>query len=429
MRNKDLTAMDKTLNSLEVNKDKTSLRHNTYTYDSDSMLPQDRTVHTIYPISDNFLENKTVLYIGNGNRSTDNHIEDLTEDFIEGLPSRFADVGYSFVFIPEILAQLSPDMIEIAMPVKDSDSANTITADELYRNIRDLLGFQCGNGFLYRTDNELHFWTITPFGNRQVIDKSDHHEETTNIAISHQCRTAEVIEDSLKHGNAENQIAANGNEQIDAAIDGFIDFLSANTLHEPQTEYRIIRTRMPKDGDEDDGPAWNPSNKDMDILQAWWKFSREYGVSLNDMQVLLSYKVKLSHLRITASGNITLPDFEGKEIKMDNLTKAVYFFYLNHPEGVRQKELQCHEDEILGYYLSLTGRDDVNAIRQSLHNHLDPYGNNVNVSLSRIKKAFRDALEENVAKYYYVDGGYGKPRYVSLDRKLVIWEAGKSVKG
>ena len=125
---------------------------------------------------------------------------------------------------------------------------------------------------------------------------------------------------------------------------------------------------------------------------------------------------------ITTAGAIILPDFGGKEVKMDDLTKAIYFYYLKHPEGTRQKELQSHEEEILKYYMSITGRDDVRIIRKSLHNRLDPFGNSLNVSISRIKKAFKDIVGDRIAKFYYVDGRYNEPRKVALDRDYVIWD-------
>ena len=107
---------------------------------------------------------------------------------------------------------------------------------------------------------------------------------------------------------------------------------------------------------------------------------------------------------------------------MDDLTKALYYFYLRHPEGATLKELYEHEDEILKYYSGITGRDDLDGIRRSVKELLDPYGNGRNVCLSRIKKAFREAAGDTAAGFYYVDGHYGETRKIRLDRDHVIWE-------
>ena len=107
---------------------------------------------------------------------------------------------------------------------------------------------------------------------------------------------------------------------------------------------------------------------------------------------------------------------------MDDLTKAIYYYYLRHPEGATLKELHEHQDEILKYYSGITGRDDMDGIRKSIENLLDPYANNLNVSMSRIKKAFRDVVGDRVARFYYIEGRSGEPRKILLDRDLVIWE-------
>ena len=36
--------------------------------------------------------------------------------------------------------------------------------------------------------------------------------------------------------------------------------------------------------------------------------------------------------------------------------------------------------------------------------------------------AFRDVVGDRIARFYYVDGRYGEPRKIALDRDLVIWD-------
>lgn len=158
------------------------------------------------------------------------------------------------------------------------------------------------------------------------------------------------------------------------------------------------------------------------IIEAWENIVRKFGITIDDLYGILRCRVKLSRLTITTSNKFYLTDFENREVKMDDLTKALYYFYLRHPEGATLKELYQHEEEILKYYSGITGRDDMNGIRKSVKDLLDPYGNGRNVCLSRIKKAFRVAVGEPVAGFYYVDGKYGEARKVRLDRDYVIWE-------
>ena len=158
------------------------------------------------------------------------------------------------------------------------------------------------------------------------------------------------------------------------------------------------------------------------IIDAWEHFERKFGVTIDDLYGILRCRVKLSRLTITTANKLYLTDFENKEVKMDDLTKALYYFFLRHPEGATLKELYEHEDEILKYYSGITGRDDLEGIRRSVKELLDPYGNGRNVCLSRIKKAFREAAGDTAACFYYVDGHYGETRKVRLDRDYIIWE-------
>ena len=167
----------------------------------------------------------------------------------------------------------------------------------------------------------------------------------------------------------------------------------------------------------------SPDPKIQKIIAAWEKIEKEFGITLQDLDIILGYRVKLSRMKITTAGKIILTDWgAGTEVKMDDLTKALYFFYLRHPEGATLKELPDFEEEILHFYMSVTGRDDKQEIEKSVHNFLDPFGNSLNVSISRIKKAFKDIVGDRIAKFYYVDGRYAGTRKIALDRDYVIWD-------
>ena len=165
-----------------------------------------------------------------------------------------------------------------------------------------------------------------------------------------------------------------------------------------------------------------PDARTKAIIDAWENIERKFGITIDDLYGILRCRVKLSRLTITTANKLYLTVFENKEVKMDDLTKALYYFYLRHPEGATLKELYEHEDEILKYYSGITGRDDLDGIRKSVKDLLDPYGNGRNVCMSRIKKAFREAAGDIVAGFYYVDGHYGEARKVRLDRDYIIWE-------
>lgn len=150
---------------------------------------------------------------------------------------------------------------------------------------------------------------------------------------------------------------------------------------------------------------------------------RELGLSEQALRFLLGYaNPKYSRVKVCRNASIILEDYGGREIKMDDKTKALYFLFLRHPEGLCIKDLPQHIEELLDLYQSISGRDNPQAMRKTIENLCDPFQNNANISLSRIKKAFCEAFTPLVAKQYYVDGERGGLRSISLDRKLVTWE-------
>ena len=159
------------------------------------------------------------------------------------------------------------------------------------------------------------------------------------------------------------------------------------------------------------------------ILAAWERFKREYGVTPEDIDFLLGYTVKLSRLFVSRTNRIILTDWDGQpEVKLDDLTKSLYFFYLRHPNGIAFKDLGDFEGEVYNIYLGITGRDDLEGIRKSIAGLVAPYSDVRNSCVSRIKKAFKDIVGDRIARHYYIDGRAGEKRSVGIDRDLVIWE-------
>lgn len=157
------------------------------------------------------------------------------------------------------------------------------------------------------------------------------------------------------------------------------------------------------------------------ILEDIDKITEKFGISIEELAVLIGYRVKLSHLHISRSGRILLSDF-GKEVRMNQLSKALYFLFLRHPEGIRFKEVADHRAELLDIYLGITGREEQDEIERTIDKLIDPFGNEMNVCQSRIKAAFRNEVSDLVARFYCLEGRSGEKKKVPLDRDFVIWE-------
>lgn len=150
---------------------------------------------------------------------------------------------------------------------------------------------------------------------------------------------------------------------------------------------------------------------------------RKYGVTIEELELALSYKIKLSRLRITSRYEIILDDFDHTEVKMGTLAKAVFLLYLKHPEGIRYKDLIDHQLELEQIYTSISDRSNLEAMQKSISDLTDPItSNSINEKVSKVKKAFLDTMDDRVARFYYIDGKPGEAKKIALKRSLVIWE-------
>jgi len=109
-------------------------------------------------------------------------------------------------------------------------------------------------------------------------------------------------------------------------------------------------------------------------------------------QVVESRLTDGCRLTIDKNGRIFVFDKQGLEIAevpMPTLSKVLYFCFLRHPEGIALKCLVDYRDELLQYYQTLSPAkwDEKNIERL-----IDPTDNSANEKLSRIRKAFKEAL-------------------------------------
>ena len=121
--------------------------------------------------------------------------------------------------------------------------------------------------------------------------------------------------------------------------------------------------------------------------------------------------------------NIFLTDNESKiaEIKMPVLSKVLYFVFLKHAAGFTMKNLVDYKDELLDWYKKLSNRKNID---KSIDDMVNPTNNSANEKISRIRKAFEEALKgytDNIDKFVPV-GKKGEKYAVTFDRNRVIWK-------
>ncbi len=129
-----------------------------------------------------------------------------------------------------------------------------------------------------------------------------------------------------------------------------------------------------------------------------------------------------SRLRITKEYTILLSDWGNREIKMPPLSKAIYILFLNHPEGIFFKDLIDYREEIKHIYKSITLRENIDDIEQSIDALVDPMNNSINEKCSRIRSAFLEVVGPNLVLPYIISGKRAEAKRVTLNREMLTME-------
>lgn len=108
------------------------------------------------------------------------------------------------------------------------------------------------------------------------------------------------------------------------------------------------------------------------------------------------------------------------EVKMPALPKALYFVFLNHPEGFPLKHLIDYRVELLSWYRQLSNRKDPEKYIDKL---VDSTDNSANEKISRIREIFEKVFAdiEMSATSFIPTGSKGESFSISIERMFVIW--------
>jgi hypothetical protein len=126
-----------------------------------------------------------------------------------------------------------------------------------------------------------------------------------------------------------------------------------------------------------------------------------------------------SKLLIRRNGKIYLPDYANMEIKMPTLEKALYILFLKYPEGIYISSLNEHRQELYDIYARLSNRGLMEDMRKRIDDMTNVLRDQTSVKISRIKKAFTDALGNALAQHYIIQGENAERKSIRLDRSLV----------
>ena len=349
-----------------------------------------------------FLKEKSVLYIA----CMSSPYGYYDKDFFEEMHYRIEEFGYTLLHLQEVLSHLPKDMVHYMFP----GIGGELKLEDAYQHIQEIAGLGDHGGFLYKQNAFTYFHPIKDSSLESI-------EESLSSLIDYLRDTQEPEYSDIRFG-----ISGSDDEMFE--LDDLVSYSKPNEIlfskkkKVHQENKAAQKPRWAAITDEDD-----LDSKTISILDAWDEFERRFGITIKDLDVILGYRVKLSRLTISRQNVIQLIDWENSPVvKMDDVTKALYFFFLKHTEGAVLKELDQFRREILEIYMSISGREDVQGINETIDRLIGPYSDGRNTSMSRIRKAFKDIVGDRAAKFYYIDGKAGGTYTIHLDRDLVLWE-------
>ena len=116
---------------------------------------------------------------------------------------------------------------------------------------------------------------------------------------------------------------------------------------------------------------------------------------------------------------IFFTDYGNLELNLNPKQRAIYCFFLRHPEGVRLVDLVDHRSEIGALYHRFSNFSSIEEIDESLNLLLDPMENNLNETLSRIRSVIKQTLGQRIAENYFIKGNRGEPYKIELESSRI----------
>ena len=125
-----------------------------------------------------------------------------------------------------------------------------------------------------------------------------------------------------------------------------------------------------------------------------------------------------SKLVIKRGGRIYLPDYGNIEIRMPAMEKALYLLFLRYPEGLYLSTItEEYLDELSEIYILVSTR----GLREDMRKRIRDMNQalRISVQISRIKRAFTDAIGANLAEHYIIQGENAEKKGIKISRELV----------
>ena len=127
----------------------------------------------------------------------------------------------------------------------------------------------------------------------------------------------------------------------------------------------------------------------------------------------------LSTLKINRHNKLFLPEFGNIEIKLRPLEKALYYLFLDHPDGIFLSSLSDHRQDLYDIYSRLSSMGMMQEMKGRIDDMTNALNNSASEKISRIKRVFEEAIGQELAKNYCIWGNVGEAKHITLPREKV----------
>ena len=147
----------------------------------------------------------------------------------------------------------------------------------------------------------------------------------------------------------------------------------------------------------------------------------ECGVPQSRIIEAVRHSPHLDDLYITKDYRILIPACGNAEIELEPKTKALYFLFLRHREGLYRKELHKYGDELIEIMKAITNAEELSTSKKEAIKNLinKDKSTSFNDSCKIIKNEFSKIFDEFKTRYYAIGGEKDQLRGIILPRYQV----------
>lgn len=127
-------------------------------------------------------------------------------------------------------------------------------------------------------------------------------------------------------------------------------------------------------------------------------------------------------ITVTRDFKILINNNKNLEIKLSHLTKTIFIFFLVSKEDIHIKELIHHEKMLLSIYKHVSNQLSHDRMKESIKELINPSNDAIYTHFSRIKTEIQNHFEVYIAKQYFISGGKGEPKKISLPKEKIKFE-------